>query len=69
MSALAAEPAPALADAVDAVRQRTDHTPELVLILGSGLGDLADEADAPTVVPADVIPNYPQSTVDGHHGG
>lgn len=68
MAAPPAEPAPALSDAVDAVCQRTDQTPELVLILGSGLGDLADEADTPTVVPADVIPNYPQSTVDGHHG-
>ena len=54
--------------AVDAVRTRTDLVPEVALILGSGLGALAEAATDTTVVPAEAIPDYPVSTVDGHEG-
>lgn len=57
-----------LDEAVDAVRARTDQQPRIALVLGSGLGDLAEDAQNATVVPADDIPHYPQSTVEGHHG-
>ena len=57
-----------LNDAVAAVREHTSMQPEMVLILGSGLGDLAEEAEEATVVPASTIPHYPQSTVAGHDG-
>ncbi|WP_022834644.1 purine-nucleoside phosphorylase [Salisaeta longa] len=60
--------ATALTDAVDAVRARTDQTPTLALVLGSGLGDLADAADDAVRIPASAIPHYPESTVAGHHG-
>ena len=57
-----------VADAVAAVRAHTDLEPELALVLGSGLGALADEVeDAVTLSTADV-PHYPQSTVEGHAG-
>ena len=57
-----------VADAVAAVRTHTDLEPELALVLGSGLGALADEVeDAVTLSTAD-IPHYPQSTVEGHAG-
>lgn len=56
------------ADAVAAIRAHTDLQPELALVLGSGLGALADEVeDAVTISTADV-PHYPQSTVEGHAG-
>ena len=42
--------------------------PEVGLILGSGLGDLADEISNPIAVPYDEIPNFPTSTVAGHKG-
>lgn len=42
--------------------------PEVGLILGSGLGDLADEISDPIAVPYDEIPNFPTSTVAGHKG-
>ena len=54
--------------AVEAVRAQTDRQPRIALVLGSGLGELADAAEDATVIPADAIPHYPQSTVAGHHG-
>ncbi len=54
--------------AVAAVRQHTDAVPEIVLILGSGLGALADEAEAATPIPTEDVPGYPRSTVAGHAG-
>ena len=59
---------PDLDPAVSYVTQEIDAPPTLALILGSGLGDLAEAADDPTVVEASAIPGYPQSTVEGHHG-
>jgi purine-nucleoside phosphorylase len=53
---------------VTAVRKHVDQKPEMALILGSGLGRLAEAADDTTVVPAPDIPDYPASTVEGHHG-
>lgn len=42
--------------------------PIIGLILGSGLGDLADEIENPIVIPYESIPNFPVSTVAGHAG-
>ncbi|WP_420454545.1 purine-nucleoside phosphorylase [Rubrivirga sp.] len=57
-----------IAEAVAAVRAHTDLVPRLALVLGSGLGALADEVeDAVTLSTADV-PHYPVSTVEGHAG-
>lgn len=58
----------ALQEAVDAVRQQVTATPQVALILGSGLGALADDAENATAVPATAVPGYPPSTVAGHHG-
>ncbi|MCL7747085.1 purine-nucleoside phosphorylase [Halalkalibacter sp. MEB205] len=43
-------------------------TPSIGLILGSGLGVLADEIQNPVKVPYSEIPNFPVSTVAGHAG-
>jgi len=40
--------------------------PRVGLILGSGLGDLADDVESPVVVPYSEIPHFPVSTVVGH---
>ena len=37
--------------ATDAVRDRITTTPEIALILGSGLGELADSIENPTIIP------------------
>lgn len=54
--------------AVDAVRDLGVSAPELALVLGSGLGELAEAADDAVIVPATDLPGYPTSTVSGHHG-
>ncbi|QYY43760.1 purine-nucleoside phosphorylase [Aneurinibacillus thermoaerophilus] len=46
----------------------TDIKPEIGLILGSGLGVLADEIENPAVIPYKEIPHFPVSTVEGHKG-
>jgi purine-nucleoside phosphorylase len=43
-------------------------TPRVGLILGTGLGDLADQIQRPTVVPYAEVPHFPVSTVAGHAG-
>src|SRR5690606_39214384 len=45
---------PNLAAAVEAVRAHADARPALALVLGSGLGGLADAAEDPVVVPTEV---------------
>jgi purine-nucleoside phosphorylase len=50
------------------IRTRYSGTPQVGLILGSGLGDLADEIQNPTVIPYREIPHFPLSTVAGHAG-
>ncbi|MCL5773982.1 MAG: purine-nucleoside phosphorylase [Firmicutes bacterium] len=42
--------------------------PEVGMILGSGLGDLADEVQDAVSIPFGDIPNFPTSTVAGHAG-
>ena len=41
---------------------------EFGLILGSGLGELADEIEEAVVIPYEKIPHFPVSTVVGHAG-
>ena len=42
--------------------------PELAVVLGSGLGKLADQVVDPIVIPYDEVPYFPVSTVEGHAG-
>ncbi len=50
------------------IRSKTQYTPKIGLILGSGLGDLAKSIENPDYVPYLEIPSWPQSTVYGHSG-
>jgi purine-nucleoside phosphorylase len=43
-------------------------TPLVGIVLGSGLGAVADAVDNPAIVPYGDIPHFPQSTVEGHSG-
>lgn len=54
--------------AADVIRQRILHQPQIGLILGSGLGKLAEECVDPITIPYHEIPNWPISTVPGHKG-
>ena len=51
-----------------AVRDRTDIVPEVGIVLGSGLGGLADELADPVAIPFDALPGWPAATAPGHVG-
>jgi len=53
-------------DAVHFLRGKMPFEPEIGLILGSGLGVMADEMENPIVISYDQIPHFPVSTVEGH---
>lgn len=57
-----------VAEAAAVVRARAGLRPRVALILGSGLGDLADEVESASVVRYVDIPHFPVSTVKGHAG-
>jgi purine-nucleoside phosphorylase len=50
------------------IRGRTRHTPRIGLVLGSGLGGLADAVENADIIPSADIPHWPHSTVQGHVG-
>lgn len=50
------------------IKSISEITPEIGLILGSGLGILGDEVQNPTIIKYEDIPNFPVSTVEGHAG-
>ena len=50
------------------VREKTDFKPEVALILGSGLGDFADEIKIADTIEYTDIEGFPVSTVKGHKG-
>ncbi len=54
--------------AADFIRERIDVQPRLGMILGSGLGPLADTIEDSVVIPFGEIPHWPVSTVIGHEG-
>lgn len=55
-------------ETVAAVRSLTGCKPRIGIILGSGLGALADEVLDPDHIPYSKLPYWPASTVDGHAG-
>lgn len=57
-----------IAEAVATVRSRSPSTPRLGIILGSGLGALADDVAAPVAIRYTEIPRFPIPTAKGHQG-
>lgn len=55
-------------ETVGFLRERITRAPAVVLVLGSGLGGLADEIQDPVRIPYEEIPAFPRSTVAGHAG-
>ncbi len=55
-------------EAAQAVRSRTSHKPSIGMILGSGLGELAELVEEPDRIPYHDVPYWPVSTVQGHKG-
>ncbi len=50
------------------VRAKSDLVPALGMVLGSGLGGLADEIDAALEIPFEEMPGWPAPSVPGHSG-
>ena len=57
-----------IAALVDAVRQRTSVVPEVGIVLGSGLGGLADDLEDAVAIPFTDLPGWPAATAPGHVG-
>lgn len=57
-----------IAAAVNAVREHADWEPDVAIILGTGLGRLADRIDREAEVGYDRLPHFPLSTVESHDG-
>ncbi len=57
-----------LQEATTFIQKQLSDKPVVGLILGSGLGMLADEIENPVKIKYDVIPGFPVSTVEGHAG-
>lgn len=54
--------------AANYIRKHTQHKPIAGMILGSGLGELADAVEQADIIATEDIPNWPASTVKGHQG-
>lgn len=58
----------AIKDAAEYIKSKITIKPSIGLILGSGLGVLAEEVKHKTVIQYNDIPHFPSSTVVGHKG-
>jgi purine-nucleoside phosphorylase len=54
--------------AADYIQSKIPQTPDVAIVLGSGLGDLANQIQNQIVMPYSTIPNFMQSTAVGHKG-
>ena len=50
------------------LERETELRPHIAVVLGTGLGGLADKIEAAAVIPYKNIPNFPISTVVSHEG-
>ncbi|MDR0975160.1 MAG: purine-nucleoside phosphorylase [Ruminococcus sp.] len=50
------------------IKDRTDFAPDIALVLGSGLGDFAENIEVAAVIPYSEIEGFPVSTAPGHAG-
>ncbi|GAB6108878.1 purine-nucleoside phosphorylase [Fusibacter bizertensis] len=50
------------------IESKINFKPELGLVLGSGLGVMAEQIEAPIKIKYSDIPHFPVSTVEGHEG-
>jgi len=50
------------------IKRIIKETPEIAIVLGSGLGPLADEIENKVEIDYKDVPNFPVTTVEGHAG-
>lgn len=56
------------AEAVSFIREQTSFTPDVLVILGTGLGKLAEQMETELSISYQDIPHFPVSTVESHSG-
>ena len=57
-----------VSEACEYIKSRITREPAVALVLGSGLGSLADKLTAPEIIPYSDIPYWPRTTAIGHAG-
>ena len=57
-----------LTEATDYLKNYCSKNPKVAVVLGSGLGNFTNEIEVDSEIPYENIPNFPVSTVEGHHG-
>lgn len=55
-------------ESVEFINQKSKLKPEIAIILGTGLGRLAEDIEEKEIIPYSEIPNFPVSTVQSHSG-
>jgi purine nucleoside phosphorylase I, inosine and guanosine-specific len=55
-------------ESVEYIKSKVNRTPQIAVILGSGLGDLVNSLKDTEDIAYENIPNFPVSTVEGHEG-
>jgi purine-nucleoside phosphorylase len=58
----------AVRESADSVLKRIDLRPDVALILGTGLGGVADTISVAKTIPYDTIPHFQVSTAESHAG-
>lgn len=57
-----------IAESAQYIASKLECTPEIGIVLGSGLAPLADAIEQPIIIPYGEIPHFAQSTAPGHYG-
>jgi len=55
-------------ESVEFINQKSKIKPKIAIILGTGLGRLAEDIEEKEIIPYSEIPNFPISTVQSHSG-
>ncbi|MCF8226503.1 MAG: purine-nucleoside phosphorylase [Bacteroidales bacterium] len=58
----------AINETISYIKKETQLHPDTAIILGTGLGKIAEEIEAEVSIPYEKIPHFPVSTVQGHDG-
>ena len=57
-----------ITESVQFINQKSRVKPKIAIILGTGLGELAEDIQEKEIIPYSEIPNFPVSTVQSHSG-
>jgi len=57
-----------IAESVEFINRKSKIKPKIAIILGTGLGRLAEDIEEKEIIPYSEIPNFPVSTVQSHSG-